>query len=763
MAKFNPGFSFDFPDTTQPAQAPWDLTDAIREAGGKPLVSHSRPDQQLPPAKKAKIHAQKQSTHSQEDPDSASDASVQESDQESDQPLPGELDDQLSDRRHSHQEASTRAQPGMSADADYFGAAPEGTSFSAQAFSDLQLSRPLLRACSAVGYTQPTPIQAACIPVALMGRDISGSAVTGSGKTAAFALPILERLLFRNRRVAAIYALILTPTRELAVQVHSMVQRLAQYTDIRTALVVGGLSQQIQASTLRSQPEIVVATPGRLIDHVRNTQSVGLEDIQMLVLDEADRLLDMGFSEEVAEIIRMAPRSRQTMLFSATMTEEVAQLQSLSLNKPVRLAADEKLQAPAQLTQEIVRLKGAKAVAKEACLLSLASGAFRGGQTIIFASTKQQTHRLHLLFRLCGLPSTAELHGNLTQAQRLESLEAFRQGQAAFLLATDVAARGLDILGVRAVINYDAPSTLRSYLHRIGRTARAGKAGRALTMIEDGDRALAKAILKQTGAKLLERSLPAPTVASWSAKVTRCEDKLQAILQGEREERALRKAEMEAQKAANMMEYEDEIQARPARTWFQTEKQKRSRQAQAGAEKQTGSDNTGNNKKAVEKTGAKANKQGRNAEAKKARKDGKSDERKSARDSELAEEMRVAQKGIRAAKARESALKQTGVRPGIARKEALSTGREGSKKQKQPRKSRKGPADKASSGDADLFSGDGRGINPGQGLVSKVYAGGGRSGKLRVQAGVNKAEKNKRRRHGKGAKAFKSKGRHKRR
>ena len=239
----------------------------------------------------------------------------------------------------------------------FYAATPEGTRYSAASFADLQLSRPLLRACEALGYASPTPIQAACVPLALAGRDICGSAVTGSGKTAAFALPILERLLYRPRQSAAIYVLILTPTRELAVQIHSMITKLAQFTDVAAALIVGGLSLQSQAAALRQGPEVVVATPGRIIDHLRNTQSFGLEDLAVLVLDEADRLLEMGFKEEVQEIVRLAPRRRQTMLFSATFSDQVRDLMALSLRAPVRLAADAAAAAPRGLVQEVVRLK----------------------------------------------------------------------------------------------------------------------------------------------------------------------------------------------------------------------------------------------------------------------------------------------------------------------------------------------------------------------------------------------------------------------
>ncbi|KAK7859131.1 dead-box atp-dependent rna helicase 28 [Quercus suber] len=270
--------------------------------------------------------------------------------------------DDDSDSDSNNQEEEDRIEDedeetGDAVDIKSFYVPSDRASFSAISFIELNLSWPLLRACEALGYSKPTPIQSAVIPLAMNGSDICGSAVTGSGKTAAFALPTLERLLFRPRRVPAIRVLILTPTRELAVQVHSMIEKLAQFTDIRCCLVVGGLSTKVQEAALRSMPDIVVATPGRMIDHLRNSMSVDLEDLAVLILDEADRLLELGFSAEIRELVRLCPKRRQTMLFSATMTEEVDELIQLSLTKPSRLSADPSKTLPQTLTQEVVRIR----------------------------------------------------------------------------------------------------------------------------------------------------------------------------------------------------------------------------------------------------------------------------------------------------------------------------------------------------------------------------------------------------------------------
>ncbi|KAJ0969947.1 hypothetical protein J5N97_022824 [Dioscorea zingiberensis] len=453
-----------------------------------------------------------------------------------------------------------------------FFASSEGASFHANSFLELNLSRPLLRACEALDYLKPTPIQAACIPLALTGRDICGSAITGSGKTAAFALPVLERLLFRPKRIPAIRVLILTPARELAIQVHSMIEKLSQYTDIRCCLVIGGLSTKVQEAALRSMPDIVVGTPGRIIDHLRNSQSVGLEDLSVLILDEADRLLELGFSGEIQELLRICPRRRQTMLFSATMTDEVDKLVELSLTKPVRLKADPSTKRPATLTEEVVRIRRSREVNQEAVLLALCEKIFMQ-RVIIFSGTKQAAHRLKIIFGLAEMKA-AELHGNLTQTQRLDALELFKKQNVDFLIATDVAARGLDIIGVQTVINFACPRDVTSYVHRVGRTARAGREGYAVTFVTDNDRSLLKAIAKRAGTNLKSRTVAEKSIAKWSQRIEQMEDQISVILEEESVERALRKANMEATKAENMIKHKEEIYSRPKKTWFATEREK---------------------------------------------------------------------------------------------------------------------------------------------------------------------------------------------
>ncbi|XP_042373868.1 DEAD-box ATP-dependent RNA helicase 28-like [Zingiber officinale] len=556
----DPEFHFDAASSDEeaevedrPSQSPWDFASYSESVAEE----HARRNTTSVDAKITKALEERVVSH----PDVGDD----EEEEPSDEVFSG---DELGKDDHKHHKIN-----GSSGGRPSFFASHEGASFHANSFLELNLSRPLVRACEALGYQKPTPIQAACIPLALTGRDICGSAITGSGKTAAFSLPVLERLLFRPKRIHAIRVLILTPTRELAAQVHSMIEKLAQFTDIRCCLVVGGLSTKVQEAALRSMPDIVVATPGRIIDHLRNSLSVGLEDLAVLILDEADRLLELGFSAEMHELIRMCPKRRQTMLFSATMTEEVDQLVNLSLNKPVRLEADPSYRKPATLTEEVVRIRRSLEANQEAVLLALCSKSFTQ-KVIIFSGTKQAAHRLRIVFGLAGMKA-AELHGNLTQAQRLDALEQFRKQEVDFLIATDVAARGLDIVGVLTVINFACPRDYKSYLHRVGRTARAGREGYAVTFLTDDDRSLLKAIAKKAGSQLKNRIVAEKPVAEWTKLIEEMEDQIASVFEEEREERAFRKAEMEATKAENMIMHKEEIFSRPQKTWFVTEKEKK--------------------------------------------------------------------------------------------------------------------------------------------------------------------------------------------
>lgn len=461
-------------------------------------------------------------------------------------------------------------------------------------FQALSLSRSLLRGLAELSFSTPTPIQARTIPIALAGKDIVAGAVTGSGKTAAFMIPILERLAHRPRGQsgAKTRVVVLTPTRELAVQCWNVGKALGKFMDVRFCLAVGGLSLKSQEAELKLRPEVVIATPGRLIDHMRNSASFGIEDIEILVMDEADRMLEEGFAAELNEIIQSTPHSRQTMLFSATMTDDVDELVRLSLKRPVRLFVDPKRTTATKLIQEFVRVRGAAGgddaaaasssagarrrtedEARPALLLSLCMRTFRH-QVIIFVRSKKLAHQLKILFGLMGL-SAGELHGDLTQEQRLAALQGFKDSKVDFLLATDLASRGLDIKGVQTVINYDMPAQFEIYIHRVGRTARAGKNGRSVTLVGEADRRLLKTVLKKSPASQIKhRLIPHDVVAQVAERIASLKGDVDEVLKEEKEEKALRQAEMELKKGTNMIEHRDEIMGRPKRTWFQTEKEK---------------------------------------------------------------------------------------------------------------------------------------------------------------------------------------------
>ncbi|PQE13179.1 atp-dependent RNA helicase drs1 protein [Rutstroemia sp. NJR-2017a BBW] len=442
-------------------------------------------------------------------------------------------------------------------------------------FQSMSLSRPILRGLGTVGFTQPTPIQSKTIPVALLGKDVVGGAVTGSGKTAAFIVPILERLLYRPKKVPTSRVAILMPTRELAIQCHAVATKLASHTDIKFCLAVGGLSLKVQEAELRLRPDVIIATPGRFIDHMRNSPSFTVDTLEILVLDEADRMLEAGFADELNEILTTIPKSRQTMLFSATMTSSVDNLIRVGLNRPVRLMVDSQKQTAGTLVQEFIRLRPGREGKRMGYLLCLCKKIYTD-RVIVFFRQKKEAHRARVIFGLYGLKAT-ELHGSMSQEQRITSVEAFRDGKASFLLATDLASRGLDIKGVDTVINYEAPQSHEIYLHRVGRTARAGRSGRACTIAAEPDRKVVKAAVKAgraQGAKIVSRVIEASEADEWAEKVDEMADEIEEILKEEKEDKVLAQAEMQVRKGENIMTHEDEIKGRPKRTWFESEKQK---------------------------------------------------------------------------------------------------------------------------------------------------------------------------------------------
>lgn len=346
-------------------------------------------------------------------------------------------------------------------------------------FSSFGLAPGILQAIHEAGYTSATPIQAAAIPLAIAGRDVMGAAQTGTGKTAAFALPILHRLMpFANTSASParhpVRALILTPTRELADQVYESVALYSSKVPLRAAVVFGGVDIRPQRDALRQGCEILIATPGRLLDHVEQ-KNVNLSQVGLLVLDEADRMLDMGFLPDLDRIMRLLPQGRQGLLFSATFSNEIRKLGRTFLHNPVEVEVARRNATADNVTQVAYALSGDD---KRQAVVHLVKS--RGlNQVIVFSNTKIGASRLARLLEQDGIKAES-IHGNKSQIERMKALEAFKAGELEVLVATDVAARGLDVAGVPCVINYDLPYNAEDYVHRIGRTGRAGASGEAI-------------------------------------------------------------------------------------------------------------------------------------------------------------------------------------------------------------------------------------------------------------------------------------------
>ncbi len=362
-------------------------------------------------------------------------------------------------------------------------------------FADLGITEPLCRALSAEGYEHPTPIQARTIPALLDGRDVLGLAQTGTGKTAAFALPILQKLLSgegrRNPKTAK--ALILAPTRELAIQIDESLSTYGQYLHLRHTVIFGGVNQGRQVKAMAPGVDILVATPGRLLDLI-NQRFINLNDTFTLVLDEADRMLDMGFSRDVKKLIAMMPRkNRQSLLFSATMPASIEALAAEILNEPVRVEVTPKIITVDRIDQHVMFVEQRR---KRELLARLLENADLS-RVIIFTRTKHCANRVSEQLEKGGVPSEA-IHGNKSQGARQRALEAFRNGEARVLVATDIAARGIDVDGITHVINYELPNEPESYVHRIGRTARAGASGIAYSFCDGTERPYLKAIERLT-------------------------------------------------------------------------------------------------------------------------------------------------------------------------------------------------------------------------------------------------------------------------
>jgi ATP-dependent RNA helicase RhlE len=373
------------------------------------------------------------------------------------------------------------------------------------AFDSLGLIPELIRAVHDAGYTIPTPIQREAIPPALAGRDIIGLAQTGTGKTAGFTLPIIQRLLESGAGASAAHrvrALILTPTRELTVQVEASFRKYGTHTGIRVAPVYGGVALDPQQTKLRKGVDVVVATPGRLLDHMER-QNVVFDDLEVLVLDEADRMLDMGFAPQLNRIVAEIPRFRQTLLFSATMPPEVEALARKYLRKPVVVSIGRRSEAASTVTHAVYPVPRERKSDLLAHLLE-EEGL---DSVLIFTRTKRGADRVVRHLESRGISATA-MHADKSQGERTRALEDFKSGKIRVLVATDIAQRGLDVSGITHVINYDVPQQPEDYVHRIGRTGRAAALGDAFTFMSPDEIAMVRTIERMIGQQIPRISVP---------------------------------------------------------------------------------------------------------------------------------------------------------------------------------------------------------------------------------------------------------------
>lgn len=461
--------------------------------------------------------------------------------------------------------------------------AEEAKNFVHSSFQTLNLSRPLLRALGDLGYAKPSPVQSSVIPIALLGKDVVAGAVTGSGKTAAYLIPIIERLLYRPKKVASTRVVVLAPTRELAIQVCDVGRKISKYVGgLRFGLAVGGLNLRAQEQELKTRPDIVIATPGRFIDHVRNSPSFQVDNVEILVVDEADRMLEEGFQKELNEILSLIPDKRQTLLFSATMNNSIKDLISLSLHKPVRIMIDPPKQAAGGLVQEFVRIREKREQMRASVLVSILKKIDTDQRVIVFVSRKETAHRLRIILGLLGM-KIGELHGSLTQDQRLTAVTEFKNLTVPILICTDLASRGLDIPKIEVVINYDMPKTHEIYLHRVGRTARAGRQGRSISFVGESpvDRSIVRDVMKSASNntsssknKIVSRSINWEEVDGINEVVQSKEETIKEVLDEEKQEKMLSQAERDIKRGENLIKYQDEIKSRPKRTWFESASEK---------------------------------------------------------------------------------------------------------------------------------------------------------------------------------------------
>ncbi|UKK02933.2 DEAD-box family helicase [Theileria orientalis] len=448
-------------------------------------------------------------------------------------------------------------------------------------WSDFSICKSLLKSIYELGYEHPTVIQSKVIPLAMEGKDLLVTAETGSGKTASFVIPTLQRLVtsgFLKQQTKYNYTrgirhgtkvLVILPTRELAAQCYEVYKSLTKYLTANPALLTGGIPIKEQENKLKQIPDTIICTPGRALDMLLNSSSINVENIEVVIMDEADKLLELGFRDECLQVLKFCNRNRQTMLFSATLTEDTKELVNLSMTNPVYVKVDEPTKVSKTLEFEMLMIP--KEEYREPCALYLCTK-YCKEKTILFFQTKRAAHRMYLIFKLMKL-KCAELHGNLSQSKRFESVERFKKSEVDYLLASELASRGLDIPGIKTVINVDLPTDITRYIHRVGRTARMGSSGKAITLYVDEQRSQVKLFLKKTstlGSKFEnnKRKIASGILNKYKNSIAELEEKIKQILLDEKIEKDIKKCDS-AIKNVEGKETEK-------RKWFRSVKEKKS-------------------------------------------------------------------------------------------------------------------------------------------------------------------------------------------
>jgi len=455
-------------------------------------------------------------------------------------------------------------------------------------FTNFNLSKLIIKALSELEYYTPTKVQEKVIPIALNGHDIFVNSETGSGKTACFLLPIVQRIILsRNNKkdntLVQNQALIIVPTRELALQCNEMLTKFLKYIDLNFVFLCGGLSVENQMKQMKNKiPDIIITTPGRLLDLIYNNKNLSLEHVNILVLDEADKLLELGFKDAIFEILELIKKNknRQTLLFSATLNPKLLDLGEHALNNPIKIKIAQSA-ILTNLSQSIIRIKFANLEQNNfekrmAYLLNIIQKK-KLNRTIIFFNTKQECHKCILYFNHFNLNSCVELHGNITQTERIKSLEEFQKGNVKFLLATDIAGRGIDIDKVKFVINFQMPLISDRYIHRVGRTARMGYQGEAITICDDKERLVIKKIFKKEKVeiKLNPIKINNEEIKELYKSIMKIKNEIEEKLIEEKTEKQFEMAEKDIEKTMNIKLHQKEIKSRPKKIWYESTKDKR--------------------------------------------------------------------------------------------------------------------------------------------------------------------------------------------